>query len=1059
MAAPLRPPPPGAQVIRGLLTKVLGGFDPTGAPYLDAQGNWKNRPRSLRDRISSELWFGVWRIRGDADFDEQLNALIRPVVSSPAAWAVALNLSSRLSPGAQAARRADLVVAETIYRLIEYAALDAKGHAYTAEWDYAGRREKDAFARNAARLLDGIARPADQKAGRDVFLCMLADSKSAPRGLFAHVSETIAEEEGIRWKISSLKGRLRTARAGPAMEEHSDVPLGLASLVSQGLTGALLRPCMELLADPDLDIASGLKLEASDVLGRLKDIRSLDSLLAALDAYGPQYTHLRSNLIFAAGNLRHGKAVAPLISVLEGPDYAPVPSPPSPPAYREPLAAEKCEALWALGKLARHAVEALPTLAGYSESTGREIQTYAAWATGRIGRKQKELSGGVDPLVLTVLIGLLTSPDAQVFEEAACGLRALGLPDFIHSLHLHDLEKMPILCLKPSSTGLYELSESLIHLISLRTPVVMAVTGDSGTGKTYFCRSITDGFSGTEPGDILYLMRDKTTDKTLDRIVGIEWLRKHVEQRFYEDYPVSDDKDDPDLFFREFMEKHAGKKLIILDGWRDEAFFNKVLHTFYEKGHLDVLVRFQTTASTRRANLEEREGSLESVKNHLRLVEDPAIEETAVYREGAVLIYNLDNSIQSRLDRGEIREVFGRRKVDTWPDQVRIGEFKGNVVDLPVKEVALKVERSSFIPETTGLGPSEPRRFKPEEITFSRSLNDDLVGSPNLLQAIELGGLAVNRIAFYNQGQIAYCGHDGTVGVLTGFTDRLFYAKVHTGEVEGAAVLQGSIYSIGTDGALRTTSFRDSTTTEIGPAPGAVAIGGHRSGLVVTGHADGTIRLWDMQAGCMSTIGGHRGAVLAVAVDRSGKVYSGGEDGDFKIWDLAGRSLETVSGHRAAIRAIGLRGDGCVVTGSGPEPGGGIEGRPLSAEVRLIDPKNWTCRILSGLSSGQITTVNVYFDGRVFAGFAQTAGSQGYAGLLVADPSRDSHPCSVLDRQEREVRSCVTMGPRLVTSGRDCKGGSSVKVWGTATYVAMEHDKLALLPETMGKPPYYRSLF
>jgi hypothetical protein len=99
---------------------------------------------------------------------------------------------------------------------------------------------------------------------------------------------------------------------------------------------------------------------------------------------------------------------------------------------------------------------------------------------------------------------------------------------------------------------------------------------------------------------------------------------------------------------------------------RDRHYFQRVIDLFYFHGRLDCEVNFRATHSTRRCNLEEREIALESVKNHLAFLEEPALEDTHFYREGFLILYDLDNSLGSRLNREEIHELFGKSRIESW---------------------------------------------------------------------------------------------------------------------------------------------------------------------------------------------------------------------------------------------------------------------------------------------------------------------------------------------------------------------------------------------------------
>ncbi|MCX5800811.1 MAG: hypothetical protein NTX17_05425 [Candidatus Eisenbacteria bacterium] len=1057
------------------LQELLEGFDPTSLTYLDRQGSWQKNPSETRDRTSNELWFQIWEAGSVGGDPGRVRDLLSPLLQDRKHWLLARTLSRR-APGA------DLLRAfEFLSFAVEYETCRKNGDAYVVEWDSRGKAKRVRYQQESEKLLDELRKT--EEPGLDTFFKLNELLKADEEGIFNKTVLIIGEEEKLREDLQLLLGDLRDSRRKDEVRDFISDQLNLSKGAAVGTPHILLRPCLEILADPQIDVSTGMQFEASGIIGKLRDVRSTDSLLAALETYDLRYTDLRANIVYALGNLKQNKALASFARVLDGPDSVKVRSSVDS-EYDQSTRAEKCEAIWALGKLGPDAIEAIPTLLQHAATTDREARLYLAWAMGMIGRSQKEKRGGIDEGVLTTLMGLLTAKQSGVFEEVAFALRELGLPDVPHKLYLRDLATVPILSLKPSSTGLYELSETLLHLASIKKTVVMAVTGDSGTGKTYFCQTIANGFSRIRAHEILYLMRDRVGDRTLDRILGIRWLRKHNAAQFCEGYPLAEDEDNPEEFFDDFMRRHADKKLIILDGWRDHAYFHQVVRTFYEKGYLDVLVKFQTTFSTRRINLEEREGVLEKVKLHLPLVEDPAIEETPFYKEGAVLIYNLDNSIPSRLNREEMLQVFERKKVDTWADQIRIGRFTKGVRPLRIDDEVLQSHVESVAPEIQQMPLEGPVSFSPGEATFSRILNENIDLHPNLLQSVRLDSLSVNRAAFYTHGQLACCGYDGNVAILTGLNDRALYAKVHDTEVVDLAVIGGDIYSLDKRGELKVTSFYKNTTATVGRSDSpALSLASHRDGLIATGHADGIVRLWNMQAKTVTLLKAHAGPVLSLAIDRQGRVYSGGQDLQLRLWDVEAGTVRVFLGHGTPITAINIYPDGRIVTGT--QAGDVFEkGEPTpGAKIRMVDAANGQCSVMPLCDSGVAAAINVYFDGRLFVGIGRPAGDMCADGeartggaaerirrsaageepapgrVIVLDPRPDSRCCNALEGHSLETRDCVTMGPRLITCGSERESEHTLRIWGTVSYVAIEHEKLRLMSEATGKPPYYRSLF
>jgi len=83
-------------------------------------------------------------------------------------------------------------------------------------------------------------------------------------------------------------------------------------------------------------------------------------------------------------------------------------------------------------------------------------------------------------------------------------------------------------------------------------------------------------------------------------------------------------------------------------------------------------------------------------------------------------------------------------------------------------------------------------------------------------------------------------------------------------------------------------------------------------GLIATGGADGTVKLWDAAAGWWPrALPGHRGAVRAVAFFDG--LYSAGDDGTVRVWDVeTGRVARTLDGKAGPLTSLGF----CVCEGA-----------------------------------------------------------------------------------------------------------------------------------------------
>ncbi len=592
----------------------------------------------------------------------------------------------------------------------------------------------------------------------------------------------------------------------------------LAYSFSENITlmEALLYPCIRILKNKDIPIQSGLQYETVIKLGILQDVRSTDALLDALNRINLQHVNLIVALIYAVGNLKRKEAIGKLKEFLSFPDCIFVDSISMQSKYKISLHRIKAEAVLALGKLGIDSLEVLQDICNLVSINDNETKLYLAWALGKIGKVQLDKYGVVSSEIIGTLIKLLNDENVKVYEEAVYAIKNIGLNEFLNILQLPTIGALSVLALKPSSLGLAELSETLMYLMSLKHPVVMAITGDSGTGKTYFCESIMNGFGLLSANDILYLARDKPEhNKIFNRVLGLKWLKKYVSPQYYSDYTLTENDDNPEEYFIQFIKENSDKKLIILDGWRDFGYFHQIIQIFYENGYLDIIVKFQASYSTKRLNLEKREKILDNVRICLSNIEDPVIEETPIYREGRVLLYYLDNSELSRLNKEETLEIFGRVKVKSWGDYIRIGEFIHDIVSLTAKEDCISIyeEPISFLEDDFKF--SNYASINIEKAKFSRQLNDDLNTEPNLLQTINLKEYNLNRLSFYLPGRVVYGSYDGTIGILSSMYDTIFKTKVHNNKIVFLNNIGEDILSLDIEGVIKRTSFTNKMALHI----------------------------------------------------------------------------------------------------------------------------------------------------------------------------------------------------------------------------------------------------
>jgi hypothetical protein len=1021
---------PSPEALEEAARIFLREFDPHKIVFLNQKAEWEENPQTLRDKTSHVLFFSLWSM-GEKEALAFFNLAFAPFIEQDS-WRIAVKTAASLigeqEPWPSPLRSSFVVVFELLLWVIQHEAWRLNAEAQAPDWNKEARAFQAESQKRLQSLEEGLNSILTADESRGFFKDMSLARKAGHKAI-ARAAGLIAEEERIN---STLEPLLREAAVHPRREEIDGVivekiqpPMGVVTQTSP----ALFLPCLRLLLDQKIDISSGIPYMASVLLSIFQDPRSRDSLLRALDVYPIRHTKIRENIIYTLGNLREARAVGALVKVLDEPDD-------------DLLFEQKEEAIWALGKIGFGSVRAVPALARYADHPSARLKTYLAWTLGEVGKAQKENSGGVSADIVIALLKLLKEKNRQIFEEAVSALKKIDMPEFVHSLYLYHAGAISILGLKPAQRGLYEVSETLHHLLQTKKRTIMAVNGDSGTGKTYFCQAIADGFARIRPDEILYLMRDtKRGQKIFNRLLGLRWLKKHIDPAYYQDYPVSEDEDDPEAYFNQFVEENSGKRLIILDGCRDRHYFQKVIDFFYNKGELDVEVNFRANFSTRRLNLEEREMALESVKLHLAFLEEPALEDTSFYQEGIAILYDLDNSHASRLNRQETMELFEKRRIDSWGELIRIGDFssKGKLSECREEGLCLREEDFTFCEEEWP--ESRMLSFSPEERKLKPVLNEDLGVEPNLLKTIPLGDINPGQIRFYAQDQIAGTAANGAVFVLTFLDNRIF--QTVPGNVVDIALLGRALYLAVPERGLLCLSFERNEIAEFrNEGSPLVKIASFPPDHIITAHEDGLIRVWDVLEKKVVAFPSQFPRIASLAVDQNGKIYAGGEKGSLRQWDVMEKKVNRIGGLENTVGFLRLypHGNILAVEESGPK------GSP--AVLNIIDFKKNTVRAIPAPLGQKMSGVNVYYDGRIIAGFLDHEHGTGRQGknLIIFSPQGNACTSTALTGHRLGTKDCLAMGPKIVTCGLEPGGQAAVRVWGSEFYVRTELGKLLINP-------------
>lgn len=1041
---------------------IFREFDPKKFLFLNSRGQWGKDPETPPARIISELLFETWKLE-DKERISFIKELFSPFVEENS-WRQSKKIKFGLmkireAPGQglsqdevdreiirsySAAGRSEnfypfLLILDVLSWLLHYQAVLLGTEGADSDWDVDGK----AFRQECAARLQSLHHfsinlsPECQNFISRIF----EEFKKTSFKFIAGIPRIICDEERLTTAINCLveqaKDRNREEEVFSLVVEKIQPPMGIVTLA----TSSFLRPCLRLLMEESLNISSGIQHAAAVMLSILQDSRSTETLLEAMGRFPLHYSKIRENLIYTLGSLREKKAAAAIAQVLESPDEVKYSD--GEKGGIQSTIDQKKEALWALGKIGLESVKHLPTLVKYAEHPSLKLKTYLAWALGEIGKAEKEKLGGVSADTAITLLKLLKTKNRQVFEEAVSALKKFDMPEFTHSLYLYHIGAVSLLGLKPAQKGLYELSETLYHLFQSKKRAIVAVNGDSGTGKTYFCQAIADGFGELKEEDILYLMRDRKRDqKIFNRMIGLKWLKRYIDSSYYHDYPLSEDKDDPEEYFRQFLEKNSNKKLIILDGCRDRHYFQRVIDLFYGRDELDVEVNFRATLSTRRLNLEQREMALESVETHLSFLEEPALEDTHLYQEGKVILYDLDNSIPHRLSSRETRELFEKRKIDTWGELIRVGDFKGGD-SLIIEDEKLSIRQKDFCLKDDTWPEPRVTSFKPEERKFKAELNEDLADEPNLLQTIEADDLKPKQIRFYAQDQVSGTGEEGAVFVITFLDSRIFHAPVEkSSEIR---LLGRDIFLVTDKGKLINVSFERNEIAEFGNLQSPVlSLASSAAEKLVSGHEDGSIRIWDFRDKKVEILEGHLEPVISLVVDYSGGIYSASRDKTLRHWDRSRGAVSIIEGITVKPSQLKRYPQGKILAVTDSDKIVSSPAKESTSRLRILDFKKANCQSVTTPPGDSINSASVYFDGRIIAVLSPRQSKTMPGNLAVIDPQKDFCIYHLLSGHSQETKDCFVTGPKILSCGKEADGSRTFRVWGTEFYVRMELNKLSL---------------
>lgn len=126
------------------------------------------------------------------------------------------------------------------------------------------------------------------------------------------------------------------------------------------------------------------------------------------------------------------------------------------------------------------------------------------------------------------------------------------------------------------------------------------------------------------------------------------------------------------------------------------------------------------------------------------------------------------------------------------------------------------------------------------------------------------------------------------------------------------------------------------------------------AGLLASGSANGTIRLWNAEGKSIRVLKGHCGRVTCLAPTPDGGLASGSDDGTIRRWDTV-REIQAFSSRRQTVNCLVARADGTLVSG-GSKEGDLCLWSPNGQLLRVITGHDQTVNCLTLLPNGRVAS-------------------------------------------------------------------------------------------------------
>ncbi|MFW6123675.1 MAG: hypothetical protein ACOC5G_00475 [Acidobacteriota bacterium] len=372
---------------------------------------------------------------------------------------------------------------------------------------------------------------------------------------------------------------------------------------------------------------------------------------------------------------------------------------------------------------------------------------------------------------------------------------------------------------------------------------------------------------------------------------------------------------------------------------------------------------------------------------------------------------------------------------------IKVGQFSQKTETLSMKKESVSLFESRFDFGRDKFSRQKKWNFKPEEKKFKSILNQNIEDNPNLLQTIPVEELRPQRICFYAQNQIAGIGEKGKVFILTFLDHRIFYVSLQ--EFQDLTLLDRNFFLANQKGELMSVSFEKGHIIKYenfnSPIHSMTSLPRNK---LITGHENGSIRVWNMENNEFLKFNAHSSPVAALAVNYSENIYSWGMDQRLKCWNLNTSCVQEIQTDKETISYLKIYPRNRVMALSEiKEISDEIKNTRCKQKIKITDFHNRISQVFFLPFHLNPPSINVYFDGRMISALSHK--NKTLYNLGVLSPQTETCEVQFLKGHEQEARDCLCMGPKIISCGKESENDHTICIWGTEFYVRTQLSKLS----------------